>query len=400
MLAHTKRRWLPYTGLVSCSVVLTTVLYFGIPHLMAPAPRSLAPVANSSSSPALATTTTSVDVPPELPTWPALLDNEEYDQRLLKLAHYTPPLPEVATTTRADGTIATTTNTVSDLVYATGTNVTVEGALYPAAAPYPHGGAILPFYRILAYYGNFYSTRMGILGEYEPNEVLAHLKQNAQQWEAADPDTPVMPAIHYIAMVAQADAGADGMYRAVMPDSEIEKGYDLAKHIDGILFLDLQVGLSTIERELPKFKHFLERPEVHLGIDPEFSMKAGDPPGTVIGTFDAKDINFVINYLSDIVREHELPPKVLVIHRFTQRMVTNYEAIEPTPEVQVVMHMDGWGPKAKKQGTYDHIVAPEPVQFTGVKIFYKNDLKPPSTGLWTPEEVLDLDPVPVYVQYQ
>jgi hypothetical protein len=130
-------------------------------------------------------------------------------------------------------------------------------------------------------------------------------------------------------------------------------------------------------------------------------MKSGDRPGTVIGTYDAADINFVIDWLAEIVREHQLPPKVLVVHRFTRNMVTNYQAIKVRPEVQVVMHMDGWGPKDLKQDTYDLIVAPEPVQFMGLKIFYKNDLKPPSTGIYTPEEALRrLWPQPIYIQYQ
>src|SRR5690606_27754570 len=36
--------------------------------------------------------------------------------------------------------------------------------------PYPLEGAILPFKRVIAYYGNLYSKRMGILGEYAPKE--------------------------------------------------------------------------------------------------------------------------------------------------------------------------------------------------------------------------------------
>ena len=128
---------------------------------------------------------------------------------------------------------------------------------------------------------------------------------------------------------------------------------------------------------------------------------SGRRPGTVIGTFDAENINFVINWLSEIVREHELPPKVLILHRFTTGMITNYEKIQPTQEVQVVMHMDGWGPRDLKRETYRFAVQYEPVQFAGLKIFYKNDLKPPSTGIFTPEEALNtLYPPPIYVQYQ
>ena len=332
------------------------------------------------------------------PPWPAPLARDRYDQLLLALADV--PLRVASSTTDATGTTTTRMIRNPALVYSTTTNVTAWGNDWPAAAPYPHGGALLPFERIIAYYGNFLSTRMGILGEFPREQVLAQLASTTAMWEAADPDTPVRPAIHYIAMVAQQDAGADGMYRAVMSDEHLEQAYSMAQEIDGIMFLDLQVGLSDLQAELPQFREYLMRPEVHLAVDPEFSMKQGNAPGTVIGTFDAADINYAIDYLAEVVRQHRLPPKVLVIHRFTQNMVTNYQDITPRPEVQIVMHMDGWGPIWLKQHTYRTVVEPEPVQFAGLKIFYKNDLKPPSTGLFTPEEALKLHPEPVYIQYQ
>jgi hypothetical protein len=148
------------------------------------------------------------------------------------------------------------------------------------------------------------------------------------------------------------------------------------------------------------FEKYLKMPQVHLGMDPEFSMKGGEKPGTAIGTFDAAEINYAAEYLANLVKTYDLPPKILVVHRFTQRMITNYQNIKPLPEVQIVIDMDGWGSQAKKKGTYKYIVAPEPVQFTGLKLFYKADLKPPSTGMLTTEEVLSLTPAPIYIQYQ
>ena len=81
-------------------------------------------------------------------------------------------------------------------------------------------------------------------------------------------------------------------------------------------------------------------------------------------------------------------------------MLTNYQDIKPLPEVQIVMHMDGWGGKAKKIGTYKNFIYPEPVQFTGFKLFYKNDILTPGTTLMTPTELLKLNPKPIYIQYQ
>nr|MBA3346767.1 hypothetical protein [Gemmatimonadales bacterium] len=114
-----------------------------------------------------------------------------------------------------------------------------------------------------------------------------------------------------------------------------------------------------------------------------------------IGTLDAADINHAIGVLGDLVTEHELPPKVLVVHRFTRRMLTNTDSIVLDPRVQVVIDMDGFGAPSLKAGTYRSWIVREPVQYTGFKLFYKND-KP----LMTPAQVLELYPQPMYIQYQ
>ena len=129
-------------------------------------------------------------------------------------------------------------------------------------------------------------------------------------------------------------------------------------------------------------------------------MKYGNRPGTVIGTFDAADINYVGGYLAGLVTAYHLPPKILVVHRFTSDMVTNYKKIQSLPEVQIVMHMDGWGGAAKKKNTYDYFVRREPVQFAGFKLFYKVDLVTPKDTLMIPEDLLKLSPRPIYIQYQ
>ncbi len=308
------------------------------------------------------------------------LDTADYDRRVLALAHAN---ASTSAAYRGEIPLASTTP-----------------FLWPIRTVYPNVGAILPFKRVVAYYGNFYSRGMGILGEYPEEEVLARLASTSSMWTAADPSTPALPAIHYIAVVAQATAGREGKYVLRMPDDQIDHALAMAEKINGIVFLDVQVGLSTLEHELPFLEKYLAMPQVHLAIDPEFSMKFGDRPGTVIGTFDAKDINFAAEYLANLVRTHSLPPKILVVHRFTQAMITNYKQIRPLPEVQIVIDMDGFGEKAKKYGTYNRVVAPEPVQFTGLKIFYKNDVRPPADGLLTPAEVLGLTPAPIYIQYQ
>jgi len=272
---------------------------------------------------------------------------------------------------------------------------------WPVKSQYPLPGAILPFKRIVAYYGNFYSTHMGALGEYPPDEMLKRLMAEVKKWQKADTQTPVQPAIHYIAVTAQGAPGKGGKYRMRMPFTEIDKAIALAQRIDGIVFLDVQVGQSTLREEVPMLEKYLAMPQVHLAIDPEFSMKTGRKPGSIIGTFDAEDINYASQYLTELVRKHNLPPKILVVHRFTKHMVTNYKNIKLHPEVQIVMDMDGWGFPAKKVSSYKIAVVTEPVQFTGFKLFYKNDIiTAPWNKMMTQEEVLHLYPKPLYIQYQ
>jgi hypothetical protein len=265
---------------------------------------------------------------------------------------------------------------------------------------YPKVGAILPFNRVIAYYGNLYSTRMGILGELPKKQMFARLKEEINAWEKADPSTPVVPALHYIVTTAQGSPGSTGKYRLRMPNAEIDKVMAMAEEINAIVFLDIQVGLSNLREEIPVIEKYLKHPRVHLGIDPEFSMKGGEKPGTVIGSFDATDINYAANYLADLVKKNDLPPKILVIHRFTQGMLKEYKQIKIIPEVQFVIDMDGWGSPARKINTYKLFAHREPIQFTGFKLFYKNDLKEAPHRLLTIKELLSLKPIPLYIQYQ
>ena len=266
--------------------------------------------------------------------------------------------------------------------------------------PFPNAGAILPFKRIVAFYGNLYSKKMGALGEYPPKEVWRMLRIEINKWEKVDPATPVQPAIHYIAAVGQGIPMKDGSYCKRMPDEQIDSALAIAKMGDAIVFLDLQVALSNVRKEVPKIEKYLKMPNVHLGVDPEFYMKDGSIPGRKIGSMDASEINFCSDYLAKIVRENNLPPKILIIHRFTQGMVKNYKTIKLHPEVQIVMNMDGWGEPILKFSTYKSYIAREPVQFTGFKLFFKNDLRKKPNHMLTPEELMVLKPQPIYIQYQ
>ncbi len=316
----------------------------------------------------------------------ATVDAAAYDTKLLQIAN----LSMVTRVTTIKGTSSTPTTTEI-------TTSTIPMG-WPVRAPRPKSGALLPFNRIVAYYGNLYSTQMGVLGEYPEAQMLDMLASTTAGWQAADTSTPVIPALDYIAVSAQGTAGSDGKYRARMPADQINRVIQMAAKINGVVFLDVQVGLSDVATEIPLLEQYLKLPQVHLALDPEFAMHNGEKPGNAIGTLDASDINFAANYLADLVQKNDLPPKILVIHRFTEPMVTNAEKITPLPEVQIVMDMDGFGAPAQKHTTYLDFIQGEPVQFTGFKLFYKNDTR--AGHLMTPTEVMKLSPEPSFIQYQ
>jgi hypothetical protein len=243
---------------------------------------------------------------------------------------------------------------------------------WPTKTPAPLAGGILPCHRIVAYYGNPYSRKMGVLGEYPYPEMIQRFRRAIAMWNAADPEHPVQPALQLITVVAQGDAGKDGMYRLRMPNSLIDKVYGWARQEHALFIMDVQVGKSTVRQELPRLESYL----------------------------DASDINYAIGQLHEIVQKYHLPPKILVIHRFTRRMVTNTDRIRPLPDVQVVMNMDGWGAEWLKRDSYRDYIVRHPVEYTGFKIFYHNDVRKPGWKLMTPEQVLGFRPYPLYIQYQ
>jgi hypothetical protein len=270
-------------------------------------------------------------------------------------------------------------------------------------APLPVPGAILPFNRVVAYYGNLSSRKMGALGKWPKDSMIKNLLAEVKKWNDADSVMPAIPCLHYIAVTAQGAAGKDGKWRLRMPFKQIDTVLAWAKEINAIVFIDVQIGLSDLQTEIPLFEKYLSMPNVHLGIDPEFAMngKGGKRPGSVIGTMDAKDINWVGDYLVSLVKKNNLPPKIFMVHRFTKGMVSGAKDIKLHPELQVVMDMDGWGPPDLKRGSYRYWINEEPVQFAGFKLFYVNDTeKSGRKEMMSRKEILKMKPKPVYIQYQ
>ncbi|MCC6175600.1 MAG: hypothetical protein IT305_09885 [Chloroflexi bacterium] len=273
-----------------------------------------------------------------------------------------------------------------------------RAAATPTPFPLPPAlpGSIFPSRRIVSYYGNPLAATMGILGELPSQQVIAKLRAQAQAYADVDPSRPVVPALELVAVVAQAGPGADGLYRLRMGSELIA---DVIRQADAngfLVILDVQIGRGNVDDEVRFLLPFLERPNVHLALDPEFAMPPGQVPGQRIGTMDAAAINGAIRTLSDLVTAKNLPPKLLVVHRFTAAMVTNVTAIETDPKVQVAIVMDGFGSPALKTRPYDELIAGDQrVQYTGFKLFYRHDVP-----LMSPADVLRLTPPPDLIVYQ
>lgn len=254
---------------------------------------------------------------------------------------------------------------------------------------------LLPNYRILSYYGFPGNELMGILGEHDKETLLALLREQLIEYEAADSSRPWKMAFEVIASVAQRDAGADGMYIAYASASVVQEYVDFTAANDLLLILDVQFGRKTVSQEIDAVREWLSYPHVHLAIDPEFAIKEGETPGVELGQIDAADVRVAQELLAEISRNEGIPPKLLIVHQFNLYSLTNRDQIVQIPDVQYVLEVDGWGGPDAKRDTYAVVGGNVPHEFYGFKLWYRQDVP-----LMTAAEVMALQPPPDIVIYQ
>ena len=264
----------------------------------------------------------------------------------------------------------------------------------PTPEPPPEPRPVLATRRLVTYYGNPLAEVMGILGEPPRSRMLERLRQQAAAYQQID-GRPVQGALHFITPVAQAAAGADGMYRFRMDTELIEEGANVAEEQGLLFFLDVQVGRSSVQEEVEVLRPFLTRHHVHLALDPEFAMSPTTFPGRQIGTIDAADINWTIEYLAEIALTHRFENRVLIVHQFTDDMIRNKDQIQTNPRVDLAIMMDVFGPPGLKISQYNRYITEQPVDYAGFKLFYKQD-----RPLMSPADVLAMDTPPDVVTYQ
>ena len=249
--------------------------------------------------------------------------------------------------------------------------------------------------RLVAMYGHPQTSGLGVLGEQNLDQGIARLRSIAQGYDA-DGYT-VLPTFEVIATVAAGSAGYDGNYSNETALDVIRPWIEAAA-LNGIyVVLDLQPGLSDFLSQAKIYEEFLRLPHVGLALDPEWRLKPGQRHLRQIGTVDAAEVNQVVEWLAEIVREEALPQKLLVLHQFRLDMITNRHQVETPAELAVLVHMDGQGPLSTKYSTWNALTRqPDADKFYwGWKNFYDED-----SPTATPDQVLALTPTPLFVSYQ
>ena len=255
--------------------------------------------------------------------------------------------------------------------------------------------SILPDHQIVSYYGNPYSGLMGVLGASDLASMADALEQQAARYDALNGPLDVMPAIHLVYAVAQPHPTNNGLYLQYVDDAAVLRYFALAEERDMLLFLDLQIGRSTVTEEVRKVLPFLRNPRVHLALDPEFAVDAKYAPGDVIGSLSAEDIDAAQSMLQELVIAERLPPKLLMVHQFLDEMVRDGESINQYQGVDLIIDMDGFGPAAVKRATYEEYASRTYAAYAAIKLFFDHD-----TDLMSEQEVLLLNPMPAVVIYQ
>jgi hypothetical protein len=263
----------------------------------------------------------------------------------------------------------------------------------PPKAPDPPR-PVLSEHLLITWYGNPRVGRMGVLGRHQGADLAARLKKQAEAY-APLTEKKILPAYHLVATIAQPMAGKDNKWRRRETKELIRSLLDQARANQFKLILDIQPGRSTVRAEMEYLKEYLEDPDVYLALDPEFAMPEGEVPGRKIGRMTARDVNDAIDYLDKIIRDKNLPPKVLIVHQFTMNMLRDKHEIRDSPRVDVVLDMDGFGDRPLKKAMYKTIVARRPLEYPAIKLFYKED-----TNLFGEKDVMKLDPEPAVVIYQ
>jgi hypothetical protein len=265
----------------------------------------------------------------------------------------------------------------------------------PHSTELPRGGTkILGHYRVVAYYGAAGTPALGVLGSTSPENAARAIIKRAKPFGRYH--LPVQPAMELLATVADASPGADGDYSHAIPHATIRKYLRVAHEHKMLLILDLQPGRASFLSQAKTLRPLLLDPSVSLALDPEWKVGPHQAPGGGrIGSSRAGPINAVADYLRGLVKKHDLPDKLLVVHEFTLPMLPNRDHIHTHHRIEVTFHADGFGSPRQKIGVYHQLAFPGRPYGSGFKLFLSQD-----SQLMSPHAVMRLRPRPDIITYQ
>jgi hypothetical protein len=249
---------------------------------------------------------------------------------------------------------------------------------------------------ILAFYGHPLSRNMGILGRFSIEELDKKLSELAEEYAAANGGRGIRKAFYLIYGTVW-PGGDIGILREDVLVKYIE--YALRHNI--LVFLDHQIGrfdpIDSLKRMLP----YLEYPNVHLALDPEWRTSK---PMEEIGTVSAEEINQAQKVMEDYIIKNRIPgERMLVIHQFNWRMISNRDRVQSGfAKVRLVHCADGFGSPHLKRSSYAYNAQASNIPVKGIKLFYNFNI--PGAGydqpLLTPQEIYTLTPRPYVIMYQ
>jgi len=249
-----------------------------------------------------------------------------------------------------------------------------------------------PFYQKswLSYYGRPAVPVMGILGEYELDELTTLLKAEAARYDEANgDDLALLPAFHLVYGMASRAPNADGSHLIFLEDALVEEYIVRAQKEGFAVILDIQIGALSPTDALAYGLPWLAYENVHLALDPEFAMAhpGQQSPGDPIGYVTAAQVNQAQQSMQTYMEENAIAgQRVLLIHQFLETMIENRADLDWTFErLALTIVADGWGGPWGKISKYNAFMDAE-TRFTAFKLFYRWD-----EPLMTPRETLGID---------
>lgn len=250
--------------------------------------------------------------------------------------------------------------------------------------------------QFVVYYGAPNAPMLGVLGTFPAaQDAAVSLAGETALVDSLNGDRGAKGAMDLIFGMVTADPGPDGIYVRYLDDGTTRQYIDRAAEHDEQVVLDMQIGRGTVLAEVKKLEPYLLKPNVHVAIDPEYAVGPDGIPIQDAGRISGDDINQAQQYLSELVTDHGLPPKLLVVHQYMDDTIQNAEAAKTYDGVDLVVNVDGIGAPDEKAHMYQHFAAQPWAHRRAYTVFLKQDAHIPSE-----QELLAMQPAPDMILFQ